>query len=172
MARDSKFAKEGHLIGAGSSRSPEATFQLPWGTGTDVWSFGNAVLSLLYGGHYHLFNPAIEGLKPDDDEYELTMLKRMCKFFDPFPQSYEDFHDSATITTIVNFINHQVPFEKPFHLVTKREIPPADNEFIRKIMKLDPRDRPTVKQLLADEWFTEESEDTREPLPGEQDETC
>lgn len=40
---DSDFAKEGHLIGAGISRSPEATLQLHWGTATDVWSFGNAV---------------------------------------------------------------------------------------------------------------------------------
>lgn len=40
---DSDFAKEGHLIGAGISRSPEATFQLHWGTSTDIWSFGNAV---------------------------------------------------------------------------------------------------------------------------------
>lgn len=64
-----------------------------------------------------------------------------------------------------NYINHLGPPEKPFHRVTKREVPPADNKFIRKIMKLDPRDRPTAEQLLADEWFTEESEDTRDPLP-------
>jgi hypothetical protein len=32
-------------------------------------------------------------------------------------------------------------------------------------MKLDPRERPTAEQLLKDEWFTEESEDTRGPLP-------
>lgn len=41
--QDSDFAKEGHLIGAGISRSPEATLQLHWGIATDVWSFGNAV---------------------------------------------------------------------------------------------------------------------------------
>lgn len=41
--QDSDFAKEGHLIGAGISRSPEATLQLHWGTATDVWSFGNRV---------------------------------------------------------------------------------------------------------------------------------
>lgn len=34
--QDSDFAKDGHLIGAGISRSPEATLQLHWGTATDV----------------------------------------------------------------------------------------------------------------------------------------
>lgn len=35
-------------------------------------------------------------------------------------------------------------------------------------MKLDPRERPTVGDLLADEWFKEESEDTRVPLKWEE----
>lgn len=39
--QNSGFAKEGHLICAGISRSPEATLQLHWTTATDVWSFGN-----------------------------------------------------------------------------------------------------------------------------------
>ncbi|KAK4141058.1 kinase-like domain-containing protein [Dichotomopilus funicola] len=164
VSENSDFAKEGHLIGAGYTRSPEATFQLPWGTATDIWSFGNAILSLLYGGDYHLFNPGIQGVKPDDNEYEVTVLKRMYKFFGIFPQSYEDFHDRSTIT-IVNYINNLGPPEKPFHRVTTREVPPADIKFICGIMKLDPCDRPTTKQLLADKWFTEESEDTRDPLP-------
>ncbi|KAJ9134199.1 Kinase-like protein [Coniochaeta hoffmannii] len=146
VSQDSMFARDGHLIGAGFTRSPEATFRLPWGTATDIWSFGNAVLSLLYGGGYHLFNPGIEGLKVKDQENELTVLKRMYKFFGPYPQSCDDFNDSDTIP----------------------EIPPADKAFILKIMKLDPRDRPTADQLLEDEWFTEESEDTRVPLPEEE----
>lgn len=50
---------------------------------------------------------------------------------------------------------------KPFRLVTRRGIPPADSDFVFKIMKLDPRDRPIAEQLLEDEWFSEKSEDTR-----------
>ena len=88
----------------------------------------------------------------------------MYKCFGPFPQSNDDFHDCETIT-IVNYINNLGPPEKPFHRVSTREVPTADNKFIRRIMKLDPRDRPTTEQLLADEWFTEESEDTRGPVP-------
>lgn len=45
-----------------------------------------------------------------------------------------------------------------------REIPAAGKTFILKVIKLDPRERPTVKELLEDGWFTEELEDTRTPL--------
>ncbi|OAA67105.1 Protein kinase-like domain protein [Niveomyces insectorum RCEF 264] len=165
VAEASAFAKDGHVIGADFTRSPEATFQLAWGTATDIWSFGNAILSLIYGGGFHLFNPGVEGIKRGDDGYELTVLKRMHKFFGPFPQSYEDFNDQDTIR-IINFVNHfEVP-TKPFTQITPREVPGADKQFLLKIMKLDPRDRPTAGQLLQDEWFTETSPDTREPVPG------
>lgn len=119
------------------------------------------ILSLLYGGDYHLFNPAIEGLTPDEEEYFLTVLKRMYKFFGPFPVDYSDNPDTMTI---INYFNDSGPPEKPFHLVTTKEIPAADKIFLLKVMKLDPRERPTVEELLADEWFSEESEDTRTPL--------
>lgn len=42
---------------------------------------------------------------------------------------------------------------KPFANASKEEISAEDKEFILKIMKLDPRDRPSAKQLLGDEWF-------------------
>ncbi|KAK0620213.1 kinase-like domain-containing protein [Immersiella caudata] len=167
VSQDSSFAKEGHVIGAAFTRSPEATFQLPWGTATGIWSFGTAMLSLVFGGGYHLFNPKIEKVEPGSDEYEFTVLKRMHRFFGPYPQSYQDFKDEDTMT-IINFINAQGPPAKPFHRVGPREVPPADIEFLLKIMKLDPRDRPTAEELLADMWFTEESQDTRDPLPGEE----
>lgn len=85
----------------------------------------------------------------------------MYKFFGPFPPNYTDDPDA---TTVMSFFNNSGPPEKPFHLVTTKEIPAADKKFILKVMKLDPRDRPTVGELLGDEWFTEESEDTRTSL--------
>jgi serine/threonine protein kinase len=42
---------------------------------------------------------------------------------------------------------------KPFHLTTTREICEEDKEFVLKLMRLDPRDRPSAKSLLEDEWF-------------------
>jgi hypothetical protein len=37
---DSRWAREGHWIGASIFRSPEAFLQVGWGTATDIWSFG------------------------------------------------------------------------------------------------------------------------------------
>ncbi|KAM7214579.1 kinase-like protein [Rhypophila decipiens] len=167
VSQDSDFAKNGVIIGAGYTRSPEATFQLHWKTSTDIWSFGVAMLDVIFGGGYHLFNPMIDKVPPGDDAYELTVLRRIYKFFGPFPQSYEDFNKEGLVT-IIQWIHAHGPPEKPFHRAAPKEVPPADLAFILKIMKLDPRDRPTAEELLADEWFTEESEDTRAPLPGEE----
>ncbi|KKK18560.1 hypothetical protein ARAM_006260 [Aspergillus rambellii] len=52
---------------------------------------------------------------------------------------------------------HDVPPEKlkPFSLASQREISKQDKDFLLKIMKLDPRDRPTAKELLEDEWFNQ-----------------
>ncbi|KAK1585978.1 serine/threonine protein kinase [Colletotrichum navitas] len=148
VSKYSKFATElGHLIGASFTCSPKAQLGLLWGTLMDIWSFGNAILTLLYGGGFHLFNPANEGYKPEDEHYELVEIA----------------DDNAA--GIIDFIYSMGPPTKPFRQVTCREIPPADWDFILKIMKLDYRDRPTADQLLEDEWFSEESEDTREPLP-------
>ncbi|KAJ8133066.1 hypothetical protein O1611_g563 [Lasiodiplodia mahajangana] len=107
------------------------------------------------------------GVVPEDSNFARDghpiALKRIYKFFGPFPQFYDDFNNPDVIG-VVDFLNRQGPREKPFHLVTTKEAPATDKKFILKIMKLDPRDRPTVEQLLADEWFIEESDDTRVPL--------
>ncbi|KAJ4290677.1 hypothetical protein N0V88_006425 [Collariella sp. IMI 366227] len=70
-------------------------------------------LSLLFGGDYHLFNPKVEGIGLEDDVQELTVLKRMHKFFGPYPGFYRKFNDPGTMT-IIYFINSQEPPAKPF----------------------------------------------------------
>ncbi|KAJ4388581.1 hypothetical protein N0V93_006039 [Gnomoniopsis smithogilvyi] len=165
VPEQSDFAKEGHLIGAVVNRSPEASLGVRWGTSTDIWSFGTCILSLLYGGNYHLLNPGIEGVKPGDELYEFTIFKRLYKFFGPWPASFKDFEDNDhEVMTLLDFFNNLGPPEKPLQRVTTKELPPADKVFILRVMKLDPRDRPTAQALLEDDWFNETSEDTRAPL--------
>jgi serine/threonine protein kinase len=43
VPEDSKWAKGGHTVGAPIWRSPELLLNLPWGTPTDIWSFGTMV---------------------------------------------------------------------------------------------------------------------------------
>ncbi|KAI0179788.1 serine/threonine protein kinase [Hypoxylon sp. FL1284] len=163
VSEDSQFAKDGHLIGAAFTRSPEAMFQLSWGTPTDIWSFGNAILSLVHGGGYHQFDPGWEGLQPEDQEYELTVLRRMYNSFGPFSPSIAEIIDLDTFE-IIHFLIKEGPPRTPLERWSTYEIPKADSEFLRRIMKLDPRDRPMVEEILGDEWFSEESEDTRSPI--------
>jgi serine/threonine protein kinase len=40
---DSKWAKSGTPLGAPMWRSPEMLMETPWGTPTDIWSFGAVV---------------------------------------------------------------------------------------------------------------------------------
>jgi serine/threonine protein kinase len=187
VSQDSSFAREGHIIGAPFTRSPEAMLQLSWGTSTDVWSFGNVVcdssgslvfsslkltysqiLSLVHGGSYHHFDSGWEGLGPEDQDYEFTVLKRMYNSVGPFPPKIADIINPDAFE-VIHFLNQQGPPQKPLRRWSAKELPPADNEFLRRILKLDPRDRPTVEDILQDEWFTEESDDTREPIPVERD---
>jgi len=41
--KDHQAAKKGFMTGAPIFRSPEASFGIPWGTATDIWSFGATV---------------------------------------------------------------------------------------------------------------------------------
>lgn len=84
------------------------------------------------------------------------ILFQHSKYFGPFPQSYHEIGtDEALriIATIENTIDQDDELSYPFEFVTDQNILPEDKIFLKKIMKLDPRDRPTAKQLLSDEWF-------------------
>ena len=75
--------------------------------------------------------------------------------FGPVPLSYGEIADNerlGILTAVINLINEH-NLQRPFHLSADKELLKEDRTFIYKIMKLDPRDRPTAKELLQDEWF-------------------
>ena len=43
---------------------------------------------------------------------------------------------------------------KSFQHIKDKEFESEDRIFLLKVMKLDPRDRPTAEQLLQDDWFS------------------
>ncbi|KAK4232764.1 kinase-like domain-containing protein [Achaetomium macrosporum] len=130
---DHKYAREGAPIGAAIWRSPEALFKRPWDTKTDIWSFGTLLISLIYGGHFNIFDPPGVQFKFDDPEYEFEVLKRQVQFFGPFPAKHVEIADNDTVEVICQ----------------------KDKEFIGWFMKLDPRDRPSADEILAHEWWRE-----------------
>lgn len=110
------------------------------------------MISLIYGQDFHIFKPNVPF---DHDEYDLRILMKHYQVFGPFPTSYEEIADQERLAVLA-YIMEICPPEtlKPFRYTTRREISLEDKEFICKIMKLDPRDRPSAGQLLEDEWFT------------------
>lgn len=155
---DSKWAKQGTLVGAPVWRSPEMIMEAPWNTATDIWSFGAMVISLIYGGNFFLFSP--RGVPFGHEEYDLEIIKRQFKFFGPFPPKIHEVVSEQTCMSII-YLMELVPQSEttPFSRITEREVCKKDKEFILKIMKMDWRDRPTAKELLEDEWFKEDGEE-------------
>ncbi|KAK1086660.1 hypothetical protein LTR33_001460 [Friedmanniomyces endolithicus] len=145
------YATDGDPIGTPIFRSTEAILQMQWGTATDVWSFGTMMVSLFYGGNFHIFKPDVSA---DHEDYDIKILSRHHQCFGPFPLSYEEIVDGDRLE-IITWIMRNTPADsmRPFRNTTGREITEEDKRFVLKIMKLDPRTRPTVEELLADEWF-------------------
>ena len=101
--------------------------------------------------------------------YDTKIVVHQHQWFGPFPISYKEIADEDTQVAIIGIMSAVPPEKlKPFQYLNEREICSADKAFILKIMKLDPRDRPPVKELLQDEWFTERSERTVGWFPKEE----
>jgi serine/threonine protein kinase len=93
------------------------------------------------------------------------ILKQMYDLLGPWPLSLADIiTDPKDQEAIQYSMAHGRP-RSPIARWPKQCMPFADGKFLKRIMKLDPRDRPTVEEILKDEWFTEGSEDTRIPMP-------
>ncbi|MCJ1249722.1 hypothetical protein MMC30_006948 [Trapelia coarctata] len=147
---------QGHVIGAAIFRSPEAMLNLCWRTPTDIWSFGATLISLIWGDNWHIFRPKNADI--DSEEYPLLILIKQASIFGPVPLSFQDIADDERLEILaktIHFINDN-NLKKPFYLSADKELSKEDRTFICKIMKLDPRDRPTAKELLQDEWFRED----------------
>jgi casein kinase II subunit alpha len=105
-----------------------------------------------------MFNPDPKDAKFDDDMYLIHVLIRQLAHFGPIPESYADLismEDVETWTILANANqwiknNHKA---RPFDLIQDDCLTEEDRTFLLKIIKLDPRDRPTAKQLLQDKWF-------------------
>ncbi|KAL2064097.1 hypothetical protein VTL71DRAFT_4591 [Oculimacula yallundae] len=149
-----RLGENGHMIGAHRFRSPEAMLNLRWGTATDIWSFGTTLVSLIWGLGWHIFKPDPEDAGPDDETYPNHVLVKQIAFVGPFPLSYfdilpkEDERWEFIGDTTQYIIDHQK--WKPFAKAEDKELSEGDRTFICKILKLDPRDRPTAKELLQD----------------------
>lgn len=111
------------------------------------------LISLIWGNDWHIFKP--EKLKPQDEEYPFHVLIKQVSFFGPFPLKYQEIVDDETLqncTVVHNYIKEN-SLSKPFMLLEDPEIDAEDKRFVSRLMKLDPRGRPTAAELLQDKWL-------------------
>ena len=106
---------------------------------------------LLYGNtlfHFKLSVPA------NHEKYEFGIVELQWQFFSPFPLSYQEICPPETLGILV-FIMQNIPPEKKkmFARISESELSRDDKEFVLRIMKLDPKKRPSAADLLQDEWL-------------------
>jgi casein kinase II subunit alpha len=100
-----------------------------------------------------LFKPP--NIPADDEEFPVHVLVQQARYVGPFPPTYEEVLDKEQnqILAAVNVHIDEQDLRKPFLLVEEKEVTQEDKSFIWRTMQLDPRDRPTADELLADRWF-------------------
>jgi casein kinase II subunit alpha len=174
-----KLGETGHLIGAHMFRSSEAMLSLRWGSPTDIWSFGTTVvdlilhyfslmahlvsltllqlISLIWGLGRHIFKPDPKDAEPDDDAYPNHVLVKQIAYFGSVPLSYFNIppEDDERWEYIGDATQYIIDNQKRNHfaMAEDKKLSEEDRTFIYKIMKLNPRDRPTAKELLQDPWL-------------------
>ncbi|KAL9040648.1 MAG: hypothetical protein Q9180_001784 [Flavoplaca navasiana] len=145
--------EKSHVISAAIYRSPEAQLNLRWGPPTDIWSLGATLISLIFGGNWHIFVPA--NVPFDDEHYGFWVLVEQVRRFGPFNDSFEEIADAERLAICTGAIVYIEENQKwlPFSMSEDDELTRPDRDFIAKMMKLDPRERPTARELLKDAWF-------------------
>ncbi|TKA37736.1 hypothetical protein B0A49_05362 [Cryomyces minteri] len=108
--------------------------------------------SLIWGKGWHIFKPEASEISTHDETYPLHVLRRHDRFVGPFPVSYAEIADDESLT-ILEWVTRACDKRTAFALASEKEISKEDRTFICKVMKLGPRDRPSAKELLQDEWF-------------------
>jgi len=109
-----------------------------------------------------MFDPDPRDTKFGDELYLIHVLIRQLAHFGPIPESYATLVSMEDVETwrILANANQWIKDNqkaRPFNLIQDDCLTEEDRVFLLSIMKLDPRDRPTAKQLLQDKWFNDVS---------------
>ena len=111
------------------------------------------LISLIFGGNWHIFSPA--NVSFDDEHYGFWVLVEQVRRFGPFNDRFEEIADAERLAICTGAIVYIQENQKwlPLSMSEDDELARPVRDFIAKMMKLDPRDRPTARELLQDAWF-------------------
>ena len=111
------------------------------------------LISLIFGHHWHIFKPKDAG--PDDKEYCFMILAEQVRRFGPVQLSYMEIvppERQAALAGVIRYVKSNMS-PLPFSMSADEELGEEVRDLIVKMMRFDPRDRPTAKELLQDQWF-------------------
>lgn len=109
---------------------------------------------MIYGEHFHICQPDV-GI--DHEDYEIKILLRHVRHFGPFPISFQEIAGEEQLEIATWLMTNSPPETfRPFARTANKEVSEVDKRFLLKMMKLDPRARSRVEDLLNDVWFEED----------------
>ena len=91
-----------------------------------------------------------------DEIYHVMILMLQCAYFGPFPNKYVELSDNLTIEDLdgIEGLVAQRGGRRRYRNTLATNMSKETVSFLDKIMKLDPRDRPTPQELLEDQWLS------------------
>ncbi|EFW14742.1 conserved hypothetical protein [Coccidioides posadasii str. Silveira] len=145
------------LIQPVALRAPEVLIKAPWGPATDLWNLGAVVLEVFRA--VRMFS----GRGPPDGHYQVQFhLHEIVDFFGPFPKSLLQKGDQGLVQRWFDSegrIKDLRPLNRP-GLESEAFLGKLDGEnkkkfvmFLRSLMKIDPGERKTTMELLAEPWL-------------------
>ena len=97
----------------------------------------------------HIFVP--NGLEPSDEGFALAVLMLQNKYFGPFPEKIFQLLDDEGVA-VLRYVLEECG-EQTDLFSKAAPIDAEDKDFIRYLMKPDPRDRPSASEALSHEWL-------------------
>ena len=139
-------------------RAPEVMINSPWDTTTDLWNLGPVLLEL------HLARQMFYGKVTQHESYDPKLhLYEMADFFGPFPKKLlakgnqdivkECFDDEGKIEGYSQLGSRSSLESGPWMEGLNEKEREIFGSFLRAMMKIDPAERPTIKELLQHPWL-------------------
>ena len=146
-------------------RAPEVILGIDYDASTDLWSYACMVFELITGDF--LFNPRPgQGYKKNDDHLALfmemlgPMPKNMAMQGNMFDHYFQK--NPSTGKYIFRRIHDLKQVDLRRLLIYRYQIKPKESEmladFLLKILKWHPKDRPTAQSMLSHPWLTMEDD--------------
>ena len=111
------------------------------------------VMEGLMGGR--IFSPV--NVNDDDEVYRTTILATQCACFGPLPKQFVDYYFDDDTTEFIDAFERLVSLRggrKLYRNTLAVKMSTEAVDFLDRLMKLDPRDRPSAQDLLQDQWFS------------------